>query len=200
MVLTSHPFLMGPLLGCSLQGKYLSRLRDAANSGDCLSNRGVIDNINAAIYLLAYQLSDLIIGRSISLICRNIDNICVIGLVRTVGHGHVDIRVFLSSSVPIDGIGEPLKELLVLLEELLVLVDSVEDSLLVDIALCESFGSLWLKLTIIEFEYVFMPAFEVIFKFKIDNFGVVDADGTTSGLLAHDLVDQVHGFCRKLNQ
>ena len=92
----------------------------------------------------------------------------MIGLVCAIGHGHVDIRVFIASSLSIDCIGEPLQELLVLLEELLVLVDSVEDALLIDIALCESFSSLWLELTIIQFEYVLVPAFEVIFKFKID--------------------------------
>ena len=134
------------------------------------------------------------------MICRNIDYVGVISLIHTISAGHVDILVFVSSSLSIDCISEPLKELLILLEELLVLVDSMEDALLIDIALCESLSSFLLDLTIIQFEYVFVPTFEVILKFKIDNFGVIDSNGTTTSLLANNLIDEVHRFCRKLNQ
>ena len=132
---------------------------------------------------------------------RYIDDVCVIRHVGAVFlYSNSEVGVGPALAVPVHRIGEPLQELLVLLEQLLILVDAMEDALFVPVALGEVLGSLGLQGTVVELEDVLVLRFELLLEFQVDHFRVVDADRPGPGLLSHNLIDEIHSFRGQLNE
>ena len=73
-------------------------------------------------------------------------------------------------SILVGGGGEPLEQLLVLLEELLVLVDPVVYTILVHVALSYILSSTRVNISVIEFENMLMSVFKLGLRLQIDEF------------------------------
>ena len=89
---------------------------------------------------------------------------------------------------------------LVLLEELLVLVNAVIDSIFVKVSFSKFLGSILVNLPIVELEYVLMSILKFCFHLEINNFRKLHSYGSFARLLADNLVNKVHGLCRQLDQ
>jgi len=93
----------------------------------------------------------------------------------------------LTLAVLVRHMRQSLQETFVLLEELLVFVNTVVDTLLVDVPL--RFFDVGAAVFVVELEDVPVVAFELCLHFQVDHFGVVDSDGALLGLVSHHFVD-----------
>lgn len=105
-------------------------------------------------------------GAFLRLSSRYVDDIgvcCVVGGV-LVHAGSGEVAVWSSFALSVDGVRQPLQEPLVLLEELLILIESMEDSVFIYVALSEVFCNRGLHGAIIQLEYMLMLCLEFVFK------------------------------------
>ena len=93
----------------------------------------------------------------------------------------------LTLAVLVRHMRQSLQETFVLLEELLVFVNTVVDTLLVDVPL--RFFDVGAAVFVVELEDVPVVAFELCLHFQVDHFGVVDSDWALLGLVSHHFVD-----------
>ena len=107
------------------------------------------------VYLLGDKIADLGVGSSSTVVhllgCRDINNVCVSRFVTRIVIGAVSNEVSIGPAFgfSINGVGQPLKKLFVLLEKLLILVQAVEHAILIHVAFCNIFCSITWNIAIV---------------------------------------------------
>jgi len=95
---------------------------------------------------------------------------------------------------------ESLEQFLILLEQPLILINSMIDSLSVNIAISQFLSCLFTDLSIIKLENVLIFLLEFIFHLKINDLGVINANRALASFLSDHFINQIEGLDWKLNK
>ena len=201
VIFSADPLLVRYFTSLVLQAENLSRLRVLVHRILAIAQR--IYGWSTSINLLTNEILHVLAS-----------GFCVVhshhfSVVSLIGYIHIIVHTMLLHTSRLAGLtihrkSKPLQQLLVLLEKSLIVDSRVEDAILVRVTSALELPQVLLVfvhgVSIVQFQNVLVLGLEFVLELQVDQLRVVDTNGSRARLHPDDLVDQVHGLSRQLDQ